>query len=151
VSGEWYPVQRGPGFFDIQRNVDSPRAIAVQFANVDAVYGVGGVRVDLARASEATATIAANQGLTVLGISGSQLDGRDGFVVEVENTSDTATPVLHVRGAGPVVIDPGRSLWIGFFDTGDGVLAIMVGGSAEQWEEALLAAEPILETITIDG
>jgi len=30
------------------------------------------------------------------------------------------------------------------------VLAIMVGGSAERWDEALLAAEPILETVTID-
>jgi hypothetical protein len=35
------------------------------------------------------------------------------------------------------------------FDAGGGVLAIMVGGSAERWEEALLAAEPLLETVTI--
>jgi len=27
----------------------------------------------------------------------------------------------------------------------------MVGGAGERWDEALLAAEAILETVTIDG
>jgi hypothetical protein len=29
--------------------------------------------------------------------------------------------------------------------------AIMVGGSAERWDEALAAAEPVLESIRIGG
>jgi hypothetical protein len=56
--------------------------------------------------------------------------------------------VLHGL-PGALSIDEGRRLWIAFFDAGDGVLAIMVGGSAGTWEEALLAAEPLLETVTI--
>jgi hypothetical protein len=38
---------------------------------------------------------------------------------------------------------------VALFDVADGILAIMVGGSAERWAEALLEAEPILETVTI--
>ena len=84
----------------------------------------------------------------MLGQDESRLDGRDGFVIEVENATQTPTRVLQLL-AGDLSIDPDRRLWIAFFDTGDGVLAIMVGGSAERWEEALLAAEPVLETVTI--
>jgi hypothetical protein len=69
-------------------------------------------------------------------------------VVEVENAAQTRAVVL-LTPAGALSIDPGRRLWIAFFDTEEGVLAIMVGGSAELWEDALLAAEPVLETVTI--
>ena len=43
----------------------------------------------------------------------------------------------------------GRRLWIALFDTPDGVLAVMVGGSVAGWEGALSAAEPVLESIVI--
>jgi hypothetical protein len=50
---------------------------------------------------------------------------------------------------GDLGIDSGRNLWIAFFDTEDGVLAIMVGGSTAKWDQSLAAAEPVLETVTI--
>jgi hypothetical protein len=46
-------------------------------------------------------------------------------------------------------IDPGRRLWIAFFDTDQGVLSVMVGGSIEQWQSALSEAEPVLESIVV--
>ena len=49
---------------------------------------------------------------------------------------------------GALRIDPGR-LWMAFFDTPDGLLAIMVGGSVATWDEALGAAEPVLESVRI--
>jgi hypothetical protein len=50
---------------------------------------------------------------------------------------------------GALGIDPGRRLWIAFFDTPDGLLAIMVGGSVARWDDALAAAEPVLESVQI--
>jgi hypothetical protein len=149
LSGEWYAVQAGPGFFDVQQDVGSPDVIAVQFANVDAVYDSAGAAVPVTSAAEAMAAMESNEDLTVIGSGESRMGGRDGYVVEVENATQTPTRVLHVP-SGPLSFDEGRRLWIAFFDAGDEVLAIMVGGSAERWEEALLAAEPVLESVTID-
>jgi hypothetical protein len=148
VSGEWFAVQMALGFFDIQKDVGSLHVIAVQFANVDALPGRNGATVPLVSAAEAAAVIESNPDLIVLDRSGSRIDGRNGFVVEVENAAQTRAVVL-LTPAGALSIDPGRRLWIAFFDTEEGVLAIMVGGSAELWEDALLAAEPVLETVTI--
>lgn len=149
VSGEWYAVQKAAGFFDIQRDVGSPHVIAVQFGNVEAVFSADGERVPAASAAEVVAAVSSNPGLTILGLSGSLMSGLEGSLVEVENTSQDQQRVIEVP-AGALSIDPGRRLWVALFDVEDGILAIMVGGSAERWDEALLAAEPILETVTID-
>jgi hypothetical protein len=149
VSGEWYAVQKAAGFFHIQRAVGSPHVIALQFGNVEAVSGADDERVPAASAAEAAATVASNPNLTVLGESGSRMGGLEGSLVEVENATHQQSRVLEVP-AGALAIDPGRRLWVALFDVEDGILAVMVGGSAERWDEALLAAEPILETVTID-
>jgi microcompartment protein CcmL/EutN len=38
---------------------------------------------------------------------------------------------------------------VAFFDTDDGLLAIMVGGSVAEWQAALDAAEPVLESVEV--
>jgi len=92
--------------------------------------------------------IAGNPGLKVLGQSPSSMSGLDGFTVEVENAADGDVSVLRVP-AGPLAISPERRLWVSFFDTPDGVLAVMVGGSVARWDESLAAAEPVLESVRI--
>ena len=150
LSGaEWYAVQAAAGFFDIQRDVGSPHVIAVQFGNVEAAYGGDDERVEPASAAEAVTIVGSHAQLTVLAQDGSRTAGLEGTVVVVENASETQARIFEVP-AGALAIDPGRRLWAALFDVGDGILAIMVGGSAERWDEALLAAEPILETVTID-
>ena len=57
-------------------------------------------------------------------------------------------PVMHVP-PGSLGISPGRRLWIAFFDTPEGLVAVMIGGSVARWDKALLAAEPVLESVTI--
>jgi hypothetical protein len=66
----------------------------------------------------------------------------------VENAGEAHARVLEVP-PGPLGIDPGRRLWVAFFDTDDGLLAIMIGGSFAEWQSALAAAEPVLESIRI--
>ena len=148
-GGEWYAVQAAAGFFDIQQDVGSPHVIAIQFGNLEAAYGGDDDRIEPASAAEAATIVASNTQLTVLGQDGSRMSGLEGSLIEVENTSGTQARILEVP-PGALAIDPGRRLWAALFDVGDGILAIMVGGSAERWDEALLAAEPILETVTID-
>ena len=52
--------------------------------------------------------------------------------------------------AGVIAINPDRRLWIAFFDTDQGLLAIIIGGSIDQWDEALATAEPVLDSMEIE-
>ena len=148
VRDGWRAVQRFDGFFDIQRidTIGTPDVIAVQFASPTGVYGDG--LEQPADAAGAVAILGTNAALTVVETSDSRIGGLEGHQVTVENTSDAHAQVLGVP-PGPLGIDPGRRLWIAFFDTDDGLLAVMVGGSVTEWQAALDAAEPVLESIRI--
>ena len=143
----WRAVQLLDGFFDVQQQVGSPDVIAVQFANVRGVYGADGATATT-DPDEAVELLGAKAGLTVLETSESRIGGLTGAQVTVENAGDAHAEVIDVP-PGPLGIDPGRRLWIAFFDTDDGLLAIMVGGSVERWDEALLTAEPVLESVLV--
>jgi len=148
LDGTWHAVQLLDGFFDVQQDPGSPDVIAVQFARPTGVYGPDGTHVDAATAEATVDGLRANPALSVLGESPSRIGGLDGITIEVENISDSHAGVLFFQ-PGPLGIDPGRRLWISLFDTPDGLLAIMVGGSAARWDEALAEAEPVLESIRI--
>jgi hypothetical protein len=150
AEGAWYAEQLYTGFFDVQQEVGSPDVIAVQFAKPSEIYGEGGSSVRVETAEDAAAAVRGNPGLTVFGESESLIDGRSGVVVEVEHAGrSTANVGVLAVPPGPLSIAPERRLWLAFFDTDDGLLAVMVGGSVARWDEALAAAEPILETVTI--
>ena len=150
ADGEWYAEQLYTGFFDLQQDVGSPDVIAVQFAKPSEIYSERGSSVRVESAAEAAAAVRGNPGLTVIGDSAALMDEREGLVVEVEHAGRSTTNVgVMAVPPGPLSIAPNRRLWIAFFDTEDGLLAVMVGGSVARWDEALAAAEPILETVTI--
>ena len=148
IAEGWQGVQNASGFFDVQQDPDTPDVIAVQFGNVDGVVGEDGSTVEIGSAAEAVPIIRENPGLTVLGESPSLMSGLEGFTVEVENAADGDAPVLRVP-AGPLAISPERRLWVSFFDTPNGVLAVLVGGSVARWDETLAIAEPVLESVRI--
>lgn len=149
LNGDWQAIQDATGFFDVQQRVGTPDVIAVQFANVLEVYGEAGA-VAPADHADAAEILGGNPGLTVLGSSESRIGGLTGSLLEIENGGEDHTSVIQVP-PGALGIDPGRRLWIAFFDTDAGLLAIMVGGSAAEWQAALDAAEPVLESIEIGG
>ena len=134
----WEAVQLASGFFDIQREVGSPDVIAVQFARP----------TGLEDAASAVEALSDAEGLTVIESSESLIGGLQGLQVTVANEGNAHAGVFDVP-PGALGIDPGRRLWIAFFDTDDGLLAIMVGGSTPRWQDALDAAEPVLESVTI--
>jgi hypothetical protein len=136
------------GFFDVQQRTGTPDVIAVQFGDVEGLVGAGG-RVTAASSAQAAAkTIHDNPGVKVIDESESRLGGLTGFNVVVENQATSHASILQV-GPGALGIDPKRRLWISLFDTSDGLLAVMVGGSVATWDEALKTAEPVLESVTI--
>ena len=147
LDGSWQAVQLFGGFFDVQQDVGTADVIAVQFARPSAIFGEAGT--DAATTAEAAiASLQANGALAVVETSDSRIGGMDGLQVTVENSGDAHASVMQVP-PGPLGIDPGRRLWIAFFDTTDGLFAIMVGGSVAHWDEALAAAEPVLESVQI--
>jgi hypothetical protein len=135
-------------FFDVQQLQGTPDVIAVQFARVGSVIGTDGATVEAVTAADAVGAIKANSGLVTIDESESRLGGQTGTVVEVENRGPAHAPIFDVP-AGRLGIDARRRLWIALFDTSDGVLAVMVGGSAAEWDKALTLAEPVLESIVI--
>lgn len=102
----------------------------------------------MADAAAAVAALGDHPGLNVVESSESRIGGLTGQQITVENAASAHAEVID-SPPGPLGIDPDRRLWIAFFDTEDGLLAIMVGGSVERWEEALATAEPVLESVEI--
>lgn len=149
-AGEWYAEQLYSGFFDVQQDVGSPDVIAVQFARPRSVFGAGGGSVAVGTAAEAAEVLRGHPGLTVLAESPALMDGHRGVVIEVAHAGASAEDVsLMMVPPGPLGIAPERGLWISFLDTDAGLLAVMVGGSVANWEQALATAEPVLESVTI--
>ena len=148
VADGWSVGSIADGFFDVQQLQGTPDVIAVQFGRVDGIVGAGKTVLQPKNATEAARTIDDNPGLLVIDESESQMSGLTGSNVVVENRSQAHAQVLRVP-AGTLGIDSGRRLWISLFDTEDGVLAIMVGGSVAKWDAALRAAEPVLESVAI--
>ena len=140
-------MQIADGFFDVQKLVGTPDVIAVQFANVMGVVGATDV-VEPESPAEAVHILRENQTLSVIETSSSRLGGLAGSQVTIENQSDGHARVLELQ-PGLLGIDPGRRLWIAFFDTDQGLLSVMVGGSIEHWDSALSEAEPVLESVVI--
>jgi hypothetical protein len=148
VEDGWTAGSLATGFFDIQQQQGTPDVVAIQFGNVEGVVGADGGLVDEPDVQAAVEAIKANPRLETLGESESLLGGKAGMVIEIENTSGEHAPILQVA-PGRLGIDSGRRLWIALFDTSSGLLAVMVGGSIDDWDHALEVAEPVLESIVI--
>ena len=148
VNEDWAVGSAADGFFDVQQRQGTRDVIAVQFAIVEGVVGADAKLTTSKSADQAADVIHRNPGVTVIDESESHIGGLVGSNVVVENRSAAHSTVLRVA-AGDLGIDPKRRLWISLFDTNDGILAIMVGGSVATWDQALTAAEPVLESVQI--
>lgn len=150
VEGDtWYSMQRERGFFDLQQGIeDFDEVIAVQFARPTGVYGEDGAK-EPTDAADAVEILGGNPDLEVVETSSSQIGGLEGSQVTIDNNGDDVAQFMALP-PGIIAINPGRRIRIAFFDTRAGILAVMVGGSIERWDEALAAAEPVLQSITVE-
>jgi hypothetical protein len=148
IEDGWFPGTVSDGFFDVQRERGTPDVIAVQFALPKRVVGAAGWAAPAPTAPEAAQAIHDNPAITVIEESPSRLGGLDGQTVVVENQGSSPAGIMDVA-PGRLSIDPHRRLWISLFDTTDGVVAVMIGGSVARWDDALRLAEPVLESVVI--
>ena len=150
LDGPWHSVNAVRDFFDVQQDVGSPDVIAVQFGRPDLAAAGPEQATPITTAEGAVSTLTSNGRLVTVESSSVEIGGLTGFQVTVENPGDEAdlTPVVRVS-LGVLQIAPGRRLRCSFFDTPNGVLAILVGGSVAKWDEALAAAQPVIESVTV--
>jgi hypothetical protein len=156
LEGPWFGRQVYEGFFDIQQgDASSPDVVAVQFGRPIAIIGANGEE-EPTDAADAAAILESNPDLVVVETSTSEMGGLEGSQITVENaaeaTEDPAENAVEIMRLPPgkIAINSERRLWIAFFDTDEGLLSIMVGGSVDQWDEALATAEPVLDSLEIE-
>jgi hypothetical protein len=149
VDDQWSGQQIFDGYFTIQQGSETdPHVIAIQFARPIEVNGEDG-RQEPTDAADAVAILETHPELETIETSTSQMGGLEGSQITVENAGDEAVEFMRVP-QGRFGIEANRRIWAAFFDTDEGLLAIMVGGSIERWDEALAAAEPVLESVQIE-
>ena len=149
LEGPWYGRQVLPGYFTVQQGGEQdPDVVALQFARPSALFGSNG-EAEPADAADAAAILESNASFDVVETSTSQMGGFEGSQITIENTGEEVVNLMRLP-PGVIGLDPGRRLWIAFFDTDAGLLAIMVGGSIERWDQALATAEPVLESVEIE-
>jgi hypothetical protein len=129
------------GFFDVQRGVGTLDVIAVQFARP----------AEGETAAKVADAIRARTGLTLVETTAVTVDGLAGTRLVVDNAdpdlqAQRFTPVVALT-AGPLSVGSGRRLRIDLFDTPDGVLAILVGGSVRLWEATTASADPVESSV----
>lgn len=136
------------GFFDVQQGAGTPDVIAVQFALPSSVSGAdGGVVVTTAQ--DAAEALAGNPSFTILdGPAQVTLGGMAGIQLTIENATTANASVMRVP-PGPLSIARSRRLQLTFLDTGSGLLAVLVGGSAARWDDTLAISAPVVASIQI--
>jgi hypothetical protein len=108
------------------------------------------VHIEAESAAAATSAVEAHDDVQVLAASESRMSGLTGPNLELEHAG-TAPVDLLATASTPLRLEPGQRAWLSMFDTPDGVVAIAVISDADTWDAALLAVEPFLEQVSIDG
>ena len=158
LDGSWESLAQRNGYtslVQVSRPTGSNPYLAgtlVLITLVDSVTAGTDSSIKPTTANEAVDSIKQSLGSWVIETHDSQIGGLDGKQLTVERPGSgppMSRDVVGVIGApaGAIVLTPGRRLWIAFFTTQQGVVAIVVGGSIEGWDATLAAAEPVLEEI----
>jgi hypothetical protein len=147
-DGVYAPGPVIPGFTAVRRTSSGSDIVIVRFIRPSAIHTAPDATVDATTAAAAVAALQGNSALVDLGSSESRMSGLTGLAIELEAAA-ADSPKVMLRGTISFVLEPGLRAWIAFFDTPDGLLAIMVQGTSAAWERDLGLVEPLLESVTI--
>jgi hypothetical protein len=149
VDGSWHAVNAAPRFWRIQQRLDVPDPVTamVMFARPDGIYAMPGQLMAPTTAQAAVDAFGANAALEVVSSDSSRMSGLTGLLLELE-TAGAEAQVVHVP-IGELTVSPVDRMWLALFDTPEGLVAIIVQGPAADWDSVLVAAEPVLESVTI--
>ena len=150
VNDTWSGGQVVDGFFVILQGGEDADVVAIQFARPRALHGADGAQVPI-DAADAVDILSTHPNVEVVETSTSRMGGLEGSQITIESTgADAEDAEIMDLPPGTIGINPERRLWIAFFDTDEGLLAIMVSAPTEGWDEALAQAEPVLESVEIE-
>jgi hypothetical protein len=147
VDKGWLAVEAGARFWHLQRESGPPEVVAIMFARPDGIYSDQGKLMGPTTAQATADALAANAALEIVTSDSSQMSGLTGLLLELEAAGSEAQ-VLHVP-PGALTLPRRERMWLALFDTPEGLVAIIVQGSAADWHSVLVAAEPVLESVTI--
>ena len=148
VDEGWLAVEAGARFWRLQRDPETPDvSVAVMLARPDGIYRDQGQLMAPTTAQAAADTLGANAAIEVVSSDSSLMSGLTGLLLELEAAGSEAQAV-HVP-PGALSVAPDARMWLALFDTPEGLVAIIVQGSAADWDAVLAAAEPVLESVTI--
>jgi hypothetical protein len=150
VAEGWSVRSVRDGYLAISRALEGGQVVELLIVNVDAVVDANGQEIAAPSAEAVAQFIREDPEVAVIGSSGSRMSGRDGFTLELENAT-TARRQLLTTSSERLGIEPGGRLWLSLFDTADGLLGIAIASPRATWDEALSIAEPLLESVTIEG
>lgn len=162
LDGSWQSLMPQDGYASLEQ-VSRPAGgnpyrggTLIAIALVEGVVGDGETSVEPTTARAAVATIQTNPGVSVVETSDSRIGGLAGSQVTVERPGPPS-PVLSYNVAvvldvapGAIGVVPSERLWIALFETRQGLVAVIVRGSLEDWDAYLAAAEPVLEEIRFE-
>ena len=148
LDAGWHGVQVAPGFFDVQYEPGTPHVVAVQFARPIRFRRAPAEAVAATSAAEAIALLGVNTSLQRFGSGPGELAGMRGWQTTVEPALEWETPVLDAA-AGTIGLLPGRRLQLYLLDSPEGLLGVLVGGSASGWATAAAMAAPILASLRL--
>jgi hypothetical protein len=157
LDGSWESLAQRNGYtslVQVSRPTGSNPYLAgtlVQITLVDSVTAERDSSIKPTTANEAVDSIKQSLESWVIETSDSRIGGLDGKQLTVEWPGELV-PIHGVVGlvggpGGAIVLSPGKRDWIAFFETEQGVVAIIVNGTIESWDAQLAAAEPVLEEI----
>ena len=147
VDEGWLAVEAGARYWNLQQNTGTAEGVAVMFTRPDGIYREQGQLIGPTTAQAAADALGANAAIEVVGTDSSLMSGLTGLLLELEAAGAEAE-VLHVP-PGALTLPPGERMWLALFDTPEGLVAIIVQGSAADWDSVLVVAEPLLESVTI--
>ncbi|MEO5704835.1 MAG: hypothetical protein ABIZ52_08850 [Candidatus Limnocylindrales bacterium] len=146
LDGAWWAVVVEDSVLWLRHGPDAPDVVTVQILRPDWAYAPGAIAVQDLDAQLVVDTIQANDLLVEIESSTSRIGGLEGLEITVENPTKDDAWILHAP-IGDLKVPAGHRSWMAFFDTPDGVVAILVGGPISGWDAALALAEPLLESI----
>ena len=147
----WVSGEQADGLVTLLRSASpgSQESITLRFARPTSIHAGPDSITDATTATAAVETLVANPAVVHLVANESLMDGVAGSAIELDAAADGQTYGVMLTKAGSIEVAAGRRLWVAFFDTPEGLLAIVVEGSSAAWERDLGLVEPVLESVTI--
>lgn len=161
LDGSWQAVGQQLGYAgltQIARPAGSTPYRAgtlVQITRVDAAGSDSALVMQPTTVVQVVEALRASLGDMFISSDPSKIGGLEGSQVTVARPGDGPPMSMNVVEVldvppGSIVMEPGNRLWMGLFQRGSSVVAVIVNSSTRNWDAELAAAQPVLAGIRFE-